>query len=194
MTQTDSPVAPSASAPSAAAWAAFDLAAEQASGASIAGLFQGEPDRLQRLRVDAAGLHLDLSKQALTAEGLDAALALARAADVEGARGRLFEGFAVNSSEDRAVLHPALRAPTGAGFAAKGEPVSGEVEVTRARMKVLADAIRSGEVRGATDERFRAIVHIGIGGSDLGPRLLWDALRPLDESHRAAFRLQRRRR
>ena len=162
------------------AWADFDRAAERASGVSIAGLFAAEPDRLERLRVDTAGLHIDLSKQSLTAEGLGAAVALARAAGVEAARGRLFGGFAVNSSEDRAVLHPALRAPTGSAFAAKGQPVSAEVEVTRARMKVLADAIRSGEVRGATGERFRAVVHIGIGGSDLGPRLVWDALRPLD--------------
>ena len=180
MTQTDAVATGLPATPLDAAWAAFDHAAEAASGVPIARLFQSESDRLQRLRMDAAGLHLDVSKQALTADGLDAALALARAADVEGARGRLFEGFAVNSSEDRAVLHPALRAPTGASFAAKGEPVSAEVEVTRARMKVLADAIRSGEVRGATGERFRAIVHIGIGGSDLGPRLLWDALRPPD--------------
>ena len=162
------------------AWAGFDRAAERASGGSIAELFASEPDRLQRLSLDAAGLHLDLSKQAQTREGLDAALALARAAGVEAARGRLFAGFAVNSSEHRAVLHPALRAPIGAGFAAKGKPVSSEVEVTRARMKVLADGVRSGEVCGATGERFRAIVHIGIGGSDLGPRLVWDALRPLD--------------
>ncbi|WP_174300390.1 glucose-6-phosphate isomerase [Caulobacter sp. S45] len=176
MTETETP----ALAALAAAWARFDRIAEQASSASIGGLFAAEPDRLERLRVDAAGLHLDLSKQSLTAEGLGAALALARAAGMEAARGRLFEGFAVNSSEDRAVLHPALRAPNGAGYAAKGEPVSTEVEVTRARMKVLAGAIRSGEVRGATGQRFRAIVHIGIGGSDLGPRLVWDALRPLD--------------
>ncbi len=176
MTQPDLPAPTSL----AAAWAAFDRAAEQASGLSLAALFAREPDRLDRLRVDAAGLHLDLSKQSLTAAGLDAALALARAAGVEAARGRLFEGFAVNSSEDRAVLHPALRAPTGSGYAAKGELVSTEVEVTRARMKVLADAIRSGEVQGATGERFTAIVHIGIGGSDLGPRLVWEALRPLD--------------
>ena len=181
MTQTESlPAAAAAASALDRAWAEFDRAAERASGVSIAGLFAAEPDRLERLRVDAAGLHIDLSKQSLTAEGLDAAVALARAAGVEAARGRLFEGFAVNSSEDRAVLHPALRAPTGSAFAAKGEPVSGEVEVTRARMKVLADAIRLGEARGATGERFRAVVHIGIGGSDLGPRLVWDALRPLD--------------
>jgi glucose-6-phosphate isomerase len=162
------------------AWAAFDRAAERASGASLVSLFQAEPDRLDRLTMDAAGLYLDLSKQALTGEGLDAALQLARACGVEAARARLFEGFAVNSSEDRAVLHPALRAPVGAGFAAKGEPVSSQVEVTRARMRALVDAVRSGEARGSTGQRFTAVVHIGIGGSDLGPRLLWEALRPLD--------------
>ena len=164
----------------AAAWTAFGQAAEQAAGVRIAGLFQAEPERLSRLTLDAAGLHLDLSKQGLTAEGLDAALSLAGLAGVEAARARLFEGFAVNTSEDRAVLHPALRAPPGARFAAKGEPVSAEVEATLARMKALADAVRSGEARGATGRPFRAIVHIGIGGSDLGPRLVWEALRPLD--------------
>ena len=99
---------------------------------------------------------------------------------MEAARARLFAGFAVNSSEDRAVLHPALRAPVGAGFAAKGEPISSQVEVMRARMRALVDAVRSGEARGSTGQRFTAVVHIGIGGSDLGPRLLWEALRPLD--------------
>ena len=162
------------------AWTAFDQAAEQASGVSLTALFAQEPDRLERLTLDAAGLHLDLSKQAMTARGLGTALALAHACGVEAARARLFEGFAVNSSEDRAVLHPALRAPVGSTFAAKGEPVSGEVEVTRGRMRALVDAIRSGELRGATGKRFRAVLHIGIGGSDLGPRLVWEALRPLD--------------
>ena len=162
------------------AWSAFDRAAERASAMALAGLFDAEPDRLARLSLDVAGVHLDLSKQALTAEGLQAGLGLVKAAGVEAARGRLFEGFAVNTSEDRAVLHPALRAPTGSRYAAKGEPVSAEVEVTRARMKALADAVRSGEARGATGEAFRAVVHIGIGGSDLGPRLVWEALRPLD--------------
>ena len=174
MTQADPSPSP------AQAWTAFDRSAERASGVSIAGLFALEPDRLDRMTMEAAGLHLDLSKQAMTREGLEAALQLARACGVEAARGRLFGGFAVNSSEDRAVLHPALRAPTGARFAAKGEPVSSEVEVTRARMQALVQTIRSGELRGATGEPFRAVVHIGIGGSDLGPRLVWEALRPLD--------------
>ena len=163
-----------------AAWTAFDQAAERASGARIAELFGKEPDRLARLTLEAAGLVLDLSKQAWTSAALDACLALARAAGVEGARGRLFEGFAVNISEHRAVLHPALRAPDGGGFAALGEPVSAEVEATRAKMRRLADDVRSGAVKGATGQPFRTLIHIGIGGSDLGPRLVWEALRPLD--------------
>jgi glucose-6-phosphate isomerase len=162
------------------AWSALDATAQKAAGLRIADLFSAEPDRLQALTLDAAGLTVDLSKQAFTAEGVAAALDLARAADVEGARGRLFEGFAVNTSEHRAVLHPALRAPDGAHYMAAGEPVSAEVEATRAKMKALADGIATGAVRGSTGEPFRAILHIGIGGSDLGPRLVWEALRPVE--------------
>jgi glucose-6-phosphate isomerase len=171
----------------AAAWAAFDAAAERGAAARIADLFVSEPDRLARLTLKAAGLELDLSKQAFTAAALDASLGLAHAADVEGARAKLFEGAAVNTSEHRAVLHPALRAPDGAAYLAAGEPVSAEVEAGRARMKALADGIASGSVRGATGERFTTIVHIGIGGSDLGPRLVWEALRPLDSAIELRF-------
>jgi glucose-6-phosphate isomerase len=106
-------------------------------------------------------------------------LALARAADVETRRDALFAGEPINSSEGRAVLHPALRAPDGAGFQAAGRPVSAEVEAVRGRMRAFAEAVRSGKVRGSTGRPFRSILHIGIGGSDLGPRLLWDALRPV---------------
>jgi len=163
----------------AAAWSAFDAAAERGAAVRIADLFASEPDRLSRLTVKVAGLEVDLSKQAFTCSALDACLDLARAVDIEGARAKLFEGFAVNTSEHRAVLHPALRAPDGAAYLATGEPVSAEVEAGRARMKALADGIASGALRGATGERFKTIVHIGIGGSDLGPRLVWEALRPL---------------
>jgi len=162
------------------AWTRFDKAAEQAAGADIAGLFAAEPDRLQRMVLEAGPLRLDLSKQSWTAKGLDACLDLARAAGVETARARLFAGAAVNTSENRAVLHPALRAGAAAKFSADGEPVSAAVLEGRARMKALAEGVRSGEIKGATGKAFRAILHIGIGGSDLGPRLLWEALRPLE--------------
>ncbi|MDB5438138.1 MAG: pgi, partial [Caulobacteraceae bacterium] len=122
----------------------------------------------------------DLSKQPWSAKGLAAGLALARAAGVEARRARMFAGEVVNVSEGRAVLHPALRAPDGAQFKAQREPVSGMVEEGRAKMRAFAEAVRSGEMTGAGGARIKAIVHIGIGGSDLGPRLVWEALRPLD--------------
>src|SRR5690242_20503626 len=145
-----------------AAWSRLEAAAAKAEGRSIAGLFPGEPDRLSRLSVSAAGLDLDLSKQPWSLADLDACVDLARAAGLEAARAALFSGGIVNRSEGRPALHMALRAAKGAGFSAAGQPVSGEVEATREQMGAFAAKIRAGDTR--------AIVHIGIGGSDLGPR------------------------
>ena len=161
------------------AWRALKDDAEAARSRSILALFDAEPDRLDRLTVEAAGLTLDLSKQPWSSAGVDAAIALARASNVEAKRAELFGGAAINTSEDRAVLHPALRAPIGAAFRAKGEPVSAEVDAVRAAIKAFADGVNSGAITGATGQPFTAIVHIGIGGSDLGPRLVWEALKPL---------------
>ncbi len=163
-----------------AAWTALTTAAAAAAERRIESLFAAEPDRLQRLTLEAAGLTLDLSKQPWSRADLDAALALADAAGVADARQRLFAGEAVNASEGRAALHPALRAPAGADFHALGQPVSPEVEATRAKIRTFAEAVRAGTFQGATGKPIRAILHIGIGGSDLGPRLVWEALRPLD--------------
>jgi glucose-6-phosphate isomerase len=162
------------------AWAALEAAARADAAGRIAGRFGEEPDRLQRLSFGAAGLTLDLSKQPWSRIGYDAALALARAADVEGHRARLFAGEAVNATEHRAALHMALRAPDGTSFTALGQPVSGEVEATRHAMRAFAEGIRAGSIVGATGKPFRRIVHIGIGGSDLGPKLVWEALKPLE--------------
>ncbi|WEK40627.1 MAG: glucose-6-phosphate isomerase [Candidatus Brevundimonas colombiensis] len=163
-----------------AAWTAFDQAAAEAASARIVDQFAADPDRLSRMSVEAAGLYLDLSKQSWTRAAFDTCLDLARASDVEGRRAALFAGEAVNLTEGRAVLHPALRAAPGADFKALGQPVSAEVDAVRADMKTYADAVRSGAEAGATGRRFEAIVHVGIGGSDLGPRVVWDALRPLN--------------
>jgi glucose-6-phosphate isomerase len=160
------------------AWARLEAAA-RARG-RIERLFEAEPDRLERLTLEAGGLYLDLSKQPWSREGFAAALDLARAGDVEGARAALFAGEPINRSEGRAVLHPALRAADGADFRAAGEPVSSEVEAGRAKMRAFAEGVGSGDIAGAAGGPFSAIVHIGIGGSDLGPRLVWEALRPLD--------------
>jgi glucose-6-phosphate isomerase len=165
-----------------AAWTRLEDAAKAAGEKRIVEMFDAEPRRLETLTLDVAGLHIDLSKQAWDEAGLEAALDLAHAADVEGARTRMFGGEAINSSEGRAVLHTALRAKADADVKAGGVPVMAEVEAVRARMKAFAEAVRSGAIKGATGKPFKAILHIGIGGSDLGPRLLWDALRPVKPS------------
>lgn len=154
------------------------LARRDAAG-SILARFDGEPDRLDRMTLEAAGLYLDLSKQTWSLEGLEAALVLAKAAEVEAARDRMFAGEAINASEGRAALHTALRGADGVAFAALGEPVSSEVETTRSAMKALAEGVRAGARKTADGEAFEAVVHIGIGGSDLGPRMVWTALKPL---------------
>jgi glucose-6-phosphate isomerase len=163
-----------------AAWAALDTAAAAARDRRIDSLFAQEPERLSRLSLAAAGLDLDLSKQPWSLADVGVMLDLARAGGVEAARARLFAGDIVNASEGRPALHMALRAPDGADWRAAGQPVSGEVEATRGAMRAFCDAIRTGEKLSAAGKPFRAIVHIGIGGSDLGPRLVWEALRPLD--------------
>ncbi|MFT4253192.1 MAG: glucose-6-phosphate isomerase [Caulobacter sp.] len=162
-----------------AAWTRLETAAKAAGEKRIVEFFDAEPQRLETLTLDVAGMHLDLSKQAWDEAGLEAALDLAHAADVEGARARMLGGEAINSSEGRAVLHVALRAKAGADIEAQGVPVMAEVEAVRSRMKAFSEAVRSGAIKGTTGKPFKAILHIGIGGSDLGPRLLWDALRPV---------------
>ena len=162
-----------------AAWSRLEAAGEAAHHRRIVDLFAAEPDRLARLSVTAAGLDLDLSKQPWSLADLDACLNLARAAGVEAARERQFAGAVMNASEGRAALHMALRAPKGSEFRAEGAPVSSEIDAMRLRMAAFADAIRSGVHKGATGKPFRSLVHIGIGGSDFGPRLVWEALKPL---------------
>ncbi|HUO21261.1 MAG TPA: glucose-6-phosphate isomerase [Caulobacteraceae bacterium] len=166
--------------PPSAEWNAFLADAEAAEGRRILPLFDREPNRLSALTVQAAGLTLDLSKQSWSMAGVGAGVALAQAGGVAERRAALFAGEAINTSEDRAVLHPALRAAPGGDFKAKGEPVSAEADGVRQAMADFANAIRSGAAKGATGKPFRNVVHIGIGGSDLGPRLVWEALKPLD--------------
>ena len=163
----------------AAAWTALEAAAEADAKTRIVDLFAAEPDRLERLTVAVAGLSVDLSKQPWSRAGFEAALALARAGGVEARRARLFAGEAVNLTEGRAALHMALRAPDGADFHALGKPVSKGVETVRKAMKAFVGDVRTGVFRGATGKAFTDVVHIGIGGSDLGPRMVWRALKPL---------------
>jgi len=149
------------------AWLRLEATAEAGRGVRLVDLITRA--RVRRMTVNAAGLHLDLSKQAWTDDGLKAALALARARDVEGARAALFASARVNVTEGRAAEHWRLRSPD------PGPDLARE----RDRMRAFAEGVRSGEIRTADGRRFRSVLHIGIGGSDLGPRLLWKALRPV---------------
>ncbi|MBX3480873.1 MAG: glucose-6-phosphate isomerase [Caulobacter sp.] len=161
------------------AWTALKTAARTDSQTPIRALFDAEPDRLEGLTFEACGLRLDLSKQPWSREGATAAVELAQACGLEAARERLFAGEIVNRTEGRAAMHMALRAPAGADLRAAGQPVSEEVEDVRDAMQDFVAAVRSGMAGGATGKPFKAVLHIGIGGSDLGPRLVWEALRPL---------------
>ena len=159
------------------AWTQLVAVAERERHASILEQFEIDPDRLNRFSVEAAGLFIDLSKQSWTQAGLAAALNLARARRVEEARTALFNGDPVNTTEKRAVLHPALRASADKTYSALGEPITEGVMAQRQALKAFATGVRNGTIRGATGKAIEAVVHIGIGGSDLGPRVVWEGLR-----------------
>ena len=142
---------------------------------SIAALFEQDPSRLARFVVEAAGLRLDLSKQLIDVAALDGLLAIAEVAGVTAARAAMISGETINHTEQRAVLHMALRA-------ASGYPHGADVAAVLARMETLADDIRSGRRTGHTGRRITDVVNIGIGGSHLGPQLACDALRYASET------------
>ena len=137
----------------------------------IVDLFAAEPGRAEALTIAAPHILLDLSKEKFDARARALMLDLARAQDVEAWRAKLFAGDKINTTEDRAVMHIALR-----GGAPNAE-IRAEVAAVRARMTAFAADFRAGKIKGATGEPLDTIIHIGIGGSDLGPRLLIDALK-----------------
>jgi len=141
--------------------------------------FEFEADRLGQQSLSVAGLYVDVSKQSWSDAGFQAALDLFAAADLPAARERMWTGQAINVSEDRAVLHVALRDSDDENLRLRGPDITADVKTARDAMKAYADGIRTGAITGATGKPFRTILHIGIGGSDLGPRLVWQALTPL---------------
>jgi glucose-6-phosphate isomerase len=138
-------------------------------------LFADEPGREARMSVEAGALFLDYSKQRISSGTLDLLLALARQTYVTGWRDLMFSGESINASEGRQVLHVALRA-VGNDFP-PGKSVMHDVHDVRTRMKAFADSIRSGTLTGTTGKPITDVVNLGIGGSDLGPRMVVEALR-----------------
>jgi glucose-6-phosphate isomerase len=140
-------------------------------------LFAGDPERGERLVADGAGLFLDFSKNRITDETLMLLGELARQRGVEERREAMFRGEHINVSEDRAVLHVALRMPRERSLIVDGVDVVKEVHETLDRMSAFAERVRDGEWRGHTGKAIRNVVNIGIGGSDLGPVMAYEALR-----------------
>ncbi|KAB8168788.1 glucose-6-phosphate isomerase [Streptomyces sp. 3MP-14] len=148
---------------------------------SLRELFDGDPKRADRFGLTVGGLFLDYSKQLVTDETLRLLRELAVATDVAGLRDAMFGGERINVTEDRAVLHTALRAPADAVIEVDGEDrenVVPAVHAVLARLSDFAERVRSGDWRGHTGRRIETVVNIGIGGSDLGPAMAYEALLP----------------
>ena len=159
---------------------AFDALAKHHSelvGRHLRELFAEDPDRGERRCAEAAGLYLDYSKNRITDETLGLLLQLAEQSGLEQHRDAMFAGERINVSENRSVLHVALRMPKGASLVVDGTDVVAEVHEVLDRMAGFAARIRSGEWKGHTGKPIRNIVNIGIGGSDLGPVMAYEALR-----------------
>ena len=152
-----------------------DLAAH--STGTLRELFDTDPARGEELVAEGAGLVLDYSKQRVTAQTVDLLVALADAVDLPGRREAMFAGQHINTTEDRAVLHTALRLPRDAVLVVDGVDVVSEVHAVLDRMAAFCDKVRSGEWSGHTGKPIRNVVNIGIGGSDLGPVMAYEALK-----------------
>jgi glucose-6-phosphate isomerase len=144
----------------------------------LRGWFEADPGRVTALSHEAGDLWVDLSKNLLTGDVLEALVALAGEVDLAGRRDAMFRGDRINVTEDRAVLHTALRLPSDASLEVDGQDVVGDVHDVLHRVYDFAERVRSGEWTGVTGEPIATVVNIGIGGSDLGPVMAYEALTP----------------
>ncbi|MEV0076337.1 glucose-6-phosphate isomerase [Nocardia neocaledoniensis] len=160
-----------------AAWQALHDNHRSVAPVHLRELFAEDPARGKDMTLRVADLHIDYSKHRVTRETLRLLVDLARTAGVPERRDAMFAGTHINTSEDRAVGHIALRLPRGEQITIDGAEASTEVHEVLGRMGEFADSVRSGEWRGATGERITTVINIGIGGSDLGPDMVYRALR-----------------
>jgi glucose-6-phosphate isomerase len=158
-------------------WRALETHASDMRSVHLRTLFKADPSRAERFTVEAAGLYVDYSKHRITAETLDRLVALAEAVRLRERIDAMMRGDRINVTEDRPVLHVALRAPRTVSILVDGHNVVADVHAVLDRMSAFADRVRSGEWTGFTGKRIRAVVNIGIGGSDLGPAMAYEALR-----------------
>lgn len=159
------------------AWKALESHYQQVKDLSLRTLFAEDPERGERFSLEAVGIYLDYSKNRITEETLRLLLQLAEESGLRQHIDAMFRGDKINVTENRAVLHTALRAPRGADIQVDGRNVVPEVHEVLDRMAAFSDRVRSGEWKGFTGKRIRNVVNIGIGGSDLGPVMAYEALR-----------------
>jgi glucose-6-phosphate isomerase len=171
MTTTDTPLTERP------AWRALQGHYEQVRGLHLRQLFADDPKRGERLTAEAAGIYLDYSKNRATDETLRLLLQLAQECGLRGRVDAMFRGDKINVTEGRAVLHVALRAPRGTSILVDGQNVVPLVHAVLDKMANFADRVRGGDWKGFTGKRIRNVINIGIGGSDLGPVMAYEALR-----------------
>ena len=159
------------------AWKALGLHYKSMQALHLRDLFAGDPTRGERMTAEAAGLFLDYSKNRITDETLKLLIDLAGESGLQARIDAMFRGEKINITEKRAVLHVALRAPKGASIMVDGENVVPWVHEVLEKMAAFCNRIRSGEWKGHTGGRIRNVVNIGIGGSDLGPVMAYEALK-----------------
>ena len=160
-----------------AAWKALKQHHEKVATTTMKDMFAADPLRGERLTIETGGIFLDYSKNRVTDETLKLLLELAQESGVAKHRDAMFRGDKINVTEDRAVLHIALRAPRSASIVVDGEDVVPQVHAVLDKMAGFADKIRSGEWKGFTGKKIKNVVNIGIGGSDLGPVMAYEALK-----------------
>jgi glucose-6-phosphate isomerase len=159
------------------AWQALERHYADISGQHLRDLFAADPQRGERLTAEAAGVYLDYSKNRVTDETMRLLTELAAESGVAERRDAMFRGEHINVSENRAVLHVALRMPATATLVVDGQDVVAEVHGVLARMRAFSDRVRSGEFKGFTGKRIKNVINVGIGGSDLGPVMAYQALK-----------------
>lgn len=163
------------------AWQALTAHFQTVQDTTLRSLFDNDPGRASQLALEACGLYADLSKHRITAETLDLLVQLANECGLRERIDGMFGGEKINITENRAVLHVALRAPSDAVIEVDGANVVPDVHAVLDRMSVFADRVRDGSWQGFTGKRIRNVVNIGIGGSDLGPVMAYEALRHYTE-------------
>jgi glucose-6-phosphate isomerase len=159
------------------AWQQLERHYAEISGTHLRDLFAADPQRGERLTAEAAGIYLDYSKNRITDETLSLLIDLAEESGVTQRRDAMFRGEHINVTENRAVLHTALRLPADAKLIVDGQDVVADVHAVLARMRDFATRVRSGEFKGFTGKRIKNVINVGIGGSDLGPVMAYEALR-----------------